>query len=148
MLDSLPDLKAKLDLQKYWTVLEGLEVPGSWVPGYPETQEPEILFLMIHYFFIPKILIHYLKECSENIFMKFSVLDQFSEFFRGVRFLGRVPRFLTLPNFKGGQVPGYPTLGPPTFLVLLKIRFQMQTDLLSYKLQIIRYHCRSCFLYL
>ena len=64
--------------------------------------------------------------------MKFSVLDQFSEFFRGVRFLGRVPRFLTLPNFKGGQVPGYPTLGPPTFLVLLKIRFQMQTDLLSY----------------
>ena len=48
--------------------------------------------------------------------------------FQGVRFLGTLPRKLTLLNFRGGQVPGYSTQEPdqgtqvpPTFLVLSKV---------------------------
>ena len=108
------------------TKLEMLEVPGSWVPypgtwvpwsgswvGYPGTWPPwKIFFKDTSYFWFPKILIYGLEKGSEKIFLKNWVLDLFSEFFRGVRFLGTLPRKLTLLNFRGGQVPGYPTQEP------------------------------------
>ena len=51
------------------------------------------------------------KRFWKKIYEKLSFRPVF-RIFQGVRFMDRVPKFLTLPNFKGGQVPGYPTQEP------------------------------------
>ena len=85
-----------------WTVLETLELSGSWIPGLGSCAEWSGSWPNLKLFFndtdiklFPKILIYDFVSSFERIFLKF-------EFKSFVLILG-VVRFLTNLKFQGGQ---------------------------------------------